>query len=287
MTGLQRPTRRQFLKSLAIGTAVGIGGYAGLVEPNEVTVEERRLVLPRLPESYHGLRIAQLSDLHYGLLTPAHEIQKAVRQANALNPDLVAITGDLVTAPLGRNVSSRDYEQVETCARLLSGLHAPLGRFACLGNHDVSVDPWGVTQILERHGIHVVRNSTATVQRDRDRLWVVGVDDVLYAHADLDHTLARTPRNEFTILLAHEPDFADSAKNYPIDLQLSGHSHGGQIRFPLIGALYYPRLARKYPRGLYRVGDLHLYTNRGIGNIFLPARFLAPPEVTLLTLLSH
>lgn len=281
-----RPTRRGFLRAAA-GAIVAAGtGYSCLVEPNQITIENVRLVLPRLPEAFHGIRIVQFSDLHFGHYTGKREIGRAVEQANALKPDLAVVTGDFVTAPY-YGTPTNEYAYVDACGEVLAGLRTPLGTFACLGNHDVSVDPYGVTQILKGRGLKVLRNSSAVVEQHGARFWIAGVDDVLYARADLDRTLVMTPHDEFTVLLAHEPDFADHAKSYPIDLQLSGHSHGGQIRLPLIGALYYPPLSRKYPQGLYRVGNLHLYTNRGIGTIVVPARFLAPPEITLFTLLSR
>lgn len=281
---LKRPTRRQFLGALSAGVIVGVAGYSSLIEPYEVSIEQVPLTLPRLPEAFQGLRIVQLSDLHYGPFTGDREIRKAVVQANALHPDIAVLTGDFVTVP----ILGRDYRpklaEADACGRILSELRAPLGTFACLGNHDIFVDANRLSEILSSHGIHVIRNGAQALEREGARVWMAGVDDVLAAHADLDRTLANTPRDEFSILLAHEPDFADAAAAYPIDLQLSGHSHGGQIRVPLAGALYYPPLARKYPRGHYRVGNLHLYTNRGIGTIGLPIRLNAPPEVTLLTL---
>jgi predicted MPP superfamily phosphohydrolase len=116
------------------------------------------------------------------------------------------------------------------------------------------------------------------------RLWLSGVDDVLVGKPDLDRALQGIPRNEPVVLLAHEPDFADQAAKYPVDLQLSGHSHGGQIRLPVVGAVFLPDLARKYPWGLRKIGALTLYTNVGLGTIRIPARLNCPPEVTLFTL---
>jgi len=110
------------------------------------------------------------------------------------------------------------------------------------------------------------------------------VDDVLRGKPDINRTLRAVPRNEPVVLLVHEPDIADQVALHSVNLQLSGHSHGGQIRFPLIGPPYLPKLAHKYPRGLYRIGPLTLYTNVGLGTVRLPMRFNCPPEITLLTL---
>ena len=130
----------------------------------------------------------------------------------------------------------------------------------------------------------MLRNDAWSVEQSGARLWVVGTDDVLLRAVDLPRALRVVPPAEATILFAHEPDFADVAANYPIDLQLSCHSHGGQVRLPVIGAPVLPELARKYPWGLRRLRKMALYTNAGIGTIRLPIRWNCPPEVTLLTL---
>jgi predicted MPP superfamily phosphohydrolase len=129
-----------------------------------------------------------------------------------------------------------------------------------------------------------LRNRSVAFARAGVRLWFAGTDDVLEGHANLQLTLEGIPPEEPVILLAHEPDFAVHAARFPVDLQLSGHSHGGQIRLPLLGAPVLPPLARRYPWGLHRIGGLTLYTNVGIGTIALPVRFLCPPEITLITL---
>jgi hypothetical protein len=139
---------------------------------------------------------------------------------------------------------------------------------------------------LRQAGIQVLRNRAVPLERDGKRIWLAGVDDVLAGVDDLDEALRGVPAAEAVILLVHEPDFADQAATYPVDLQLSGHSHGGQVRFPFVGALYLPKLARKYPLGLRHIGRLKLYTNPGVGTLRIPVRWNCPPEVTLIRLRS-
>jgi hypothetical protein len=153
-----------------------------------------------------------------------------------------------------------------------------------LGNHDVFSDPDHVTSALHAHKIPLLSNQSVPIEKDGARFWLSGVDDVLSGTADLSATLHPIPTDEAAILLAHEPDYADYVSRYPVDLQLSGHSHGGQVRFPFMRPLYLPDLAKKYVRGLYKVRGLTLYTNAGIGTVELPVRFNCPPEITLLTL---
>jgi predicted MPP superfamily phosphohydrolase len=132
----------------------------------------------------------------------------------------------------------------------------------------------------------VLLNANQVLERGSARLWLAGLDDAIHGSPNLDLALRGIPRGEATVLLAHEPDLADIVARHPVHLQLSGHSHGGQVRVPLLGSPYLPPLARKYPYGYYRVGGMQLYTNRGIGTIILPVRFDAPPEVTMFTLHS-
>ncbi len=269
-----------------VGAGAGLGGYSGLVEPNEITVHQLEVRLSGLPEAFDGFRIAQLSDLHYGPYTGAREIGAAVRQANALRPDAVALTGDYITAPTLDKVtaSPRVLDHAAECAGVLANLRAPAGVFACLGNHDESVSADAVAAAISTGHVTVMRNGNRVIERDGARLWIASLDDALYGRPDYSVALAGIPAGETVILLAHEPDVADDTAGYAVALQLSGHSHGGQIRIPLLGAPYLPPLAHKYPFGYYRVGNLQLYTNRGIGTIVLPLRFDAPPEVTLIVL---
>jgi predicted MPP superfamily phosphohydrolase len=249
----------------------------GLADCHQVDVEKLEVRLARLPYELDDLKVAHLSDFHYASERDAEVIRKAVCLINELHPDVIFLTGDYVTFP--------NHLAAVPCAQILSELHAPMGVFAVLGNHD-QCNPQFISRALEGHGIAVLSNNALHVDRHGARLWIAGVDDVLDGQPNLAESLSEIPNGEATVLLVHEPDFADSARSFPVDLQLSGHSHGGQIRVPLIGAPYLPPLAHKYPSGLLQLGGLSLYTTRGIGTTFLPLRLNCPPEVTLLTLRS-
>jgi predicted MPP superfamily phosphohydrolase len=282
-----RLTRRKFLYTGA-AAAIGVATFSldGFAESNYPRVAKIEIPLGRLPSSFDGFTIAQLSDFHYEEHFSAVPIRKAVETVNSLKPDLIALTGDFVTAPLFENAVSLN-EALRTaapCAQILSALHAPLGKFAILGNHDGETGPAKIAATLAAHQIPVLRNQSVPIERGKDRVWLAGIDDVLRGYPDLGAAIEKIPAHEATILLAHEPDFADESSLSPIDLQLSGHSHGGQIWIPGIGAPWLPPLSRKYPRGLYRVGNLTLYTNIGIGTIRAPIRINCPPEITLITL---
>jgi uncharacterized protein len=148
-----------------------------------------------------------------------------------------------------------------------------------MGNHDADTDPEHVTRALHAESIQVLANQSHAIERNGARVWLAGVNDVLSGTADLQETLRRVPAGEAVILLAHEPDFGDEASRFPIDLQLSGHSHGGQVRIPLLPPLYLPNMAKKYILGRYQVGPLMLYTTAGLGTVGVPVRLNCPQKL--------
>jgi predicted MPP superfamily phosphohydrolase len=279
-------SRRTFLR-WALGTglatlAAGVGGvgYAYGLEPDWLAVERVAVRVPHLPLPLHGLTIAHLSDLHWGPYTGQREIRSAVQACQALSPDLIVLTGDYV-------VHSAEY--AVPCARELATLRAPLGIFAILGNHDYWTDVEVVTAQLHVAGMTLLRNSAQRLDLGGSAsLWLVGLDDVWEERHDLEAALSAVPLDQPVLLLVHEPDFADRVAQVPhqVWLQLSGHSHGGQVNLPLLGRPILPWLGRKYPAGLQTVPQsaLQVYTSRGIGVIAPPIRFNCRPEVALLTL---
>lgn len=279
-------SRRKFIQGLV---ALGIAGLGvdSLVEANHPVVVHLEVHLKRLPAAFDGLRIAQLSDFHYDENFSATAIRAAVKVVNQLNPDLVTLTGDFVTSPFAASRLHRSRKRAaraaSPCAELLSDLRAKNGVMAVLGNHDWNTDPGQIAEILTAHQIKVLRNSSIPLEREGKRLWLSGADSYP-DNGSLALCLSGIPQNEPVVLLVHQPDVADMVSKLPVDLQLSGHSHGGQVRIPIIGAPYLPPMGRKYPWGLRRVGALTLYTNIGIGTLGLPIRLNCPPEVTMLTL---
>jgi predicted MPP superfamily phosphohydrolase len=284
-----RISRRRFLSGVAAVSAVGVvgvGGEALTAGAHDLVVERIEIRSARVPPAFDGFTVAHLSDFHYDPYFSGPVIAAAVARTNELKPDVVLLTGDYVTEREFHR-GRRDPPGASAalpCAKLLSGLQSRLGTVAVLGNHESFTDPDFVVAALKAHGLHVLRNESMPLEQGGGRVWLAGIDDVLGGDGDLDATLKGIPDNEFRILLAHEPDFADRASTRRVDLQLSGHSHGGQIRLPWIGPLYLPELGRKYPWGLRKIGGLTLYTNRGIGTIVIPARLNAPPEIAMITL---
>ena len=279
-------TRRGFLR-LALGagglaaTPFGLRAYARYIEPRILVNDYITVRSLRIPSALDGLRIGMLSDFHLGNGVDEARMTQAAAQLNALNPDIAFLGGDFVHR---RGLATQ-------AAHALRDIHAPLGVFAVLGNHDYYNGTTQVQQALQNQfaqasfPFKVMRNQSHTLNINGTPLHIVGVDDVWEEQHDFAKALHGVPRDQPTILLVHEPDSADeAAQMHPFALQLSGHSHGGQVRIPFVTPWWMPKLARKYISGLMTVNDMPLYVTRGIGMSFLPLRFLCPPEVTLITL---
>lgn len=281
-------TRRKFLVAAGVAS-IGALAFAENVirEPNHPELVEVEVPIQRLPAVFDGFRIVQLSDFHYDEFFCIHPIRRAIEMVNQINPDLVFLTGDFVTVSLLSDYlhdEEKSALQAEPCAKLLAQMKSRLGSIACLGNHDVTADPHVVTEALTSQGITVLRNASHSVEQSGKRLWICGLDS-MEGKPRIDLALQGVPKDEPVILLMHEPDFALRLKNnYPVDVQLSGHSHGGQVWIPGFGAPWLPGGAHHFPRGRYTVGNLFLYTNIGLGTIRVPVRVNCTPEVTLLTL---
>jgi hypothetical protein len=243
----------------------------------------KEIALRRWPSRLDGFTIALLSDFHYDPYFSVHPLRTAIGLVNALQPNLIALTGDFVSAPMFGE-PAQPAAAAKPCAELLTRMHATHGLWAVLGNHDCYTDSERVTFALRSAGIPVLTNQSVPIERDGARFWLSGVEDVLEKSPDIQATLHDVPTGEAVVLMAHEPDYADHVSAHPVDLQLSGHSHGGQVRFPYVRPLFLPELAKKYVWGLYKINGLTLYTNPGLGTVNLPVRMNCPPEITLLTL---
>jgi len=277
-------TRRRFLAGGAIATA-SMSLYAGELERHALTVDRKTVFIRNLPNAFHGFTIAQLSDFHFRSFDEPYFIEHAVKVMNRLKPDMVALTGDFITAhrAVMTGSATQHIEDANDCAAILQGIQCPL-RFCSLGNHDAMDSP-GVVEALARHKLNPLYNQFQSIDRGGDRIWVSGLADAYFDVPNLAAAIPKRKPGEPLILLGHEPDFVDKIVDYdPIDLMLAGHTHGGQIRFPLLPAMFLPAMGVKYVEGLFHVGITQLYVNRGLGTMHLPFRFNCPPELALLTL---
>lgn len=277
-------SRRGFLKALghvSLGYLVaGIGAYkyGTLLEPEWLAIEHVTIPIPRLKPLFEGFRIVQMSDFHLHPYTQIDQIANAVDEANRLKPDLVVLTGDFVL---------ENADSIYELAPVLSRLNAKYGVFSVLGNHDLWTNASVVRSGLEEIGLPVMKNSGISLSIGQDMINLAGLDAAWDGQPDLNLALRDLPQGIPTILLMHEPDTADIfSQNKRVSLQLSGHTHGGQVRIPILGPPILPEYGKKYDSGLYRVNEMWLYTNRGIGVIGPPVRLNCRPEITEITLVE-
>lgn len=275
-----RPTRREFpfrrwlqLRRAERARRLGRDQF----RPEDFALFTYDVAMPGLGRRWDGCRIAHLTDLHLGQWLSPNRLEGVVDWTNSLKPDLIALTGDYLSYDL--EGSAVDLE------RCLGRLQAPHGVFSVMGNHDHWVGADDVRALLARIRIRDLRNEVVTLDRDGEPLHVAGVDDVMVGQDRFDEVLARLPASGPAILLAHEPDFADTAaRTGRFGLQLSGHSHGGQIILPRFGPLVRGPHGWKYPVGRYQVRGMTLYTNRGLGSNMWWVRINCPPEIAVFTL---
>jgi predicted MPP superfamily phosphohydrolase len=276
-------SRRQFLARATYAYAaagLGLSTY-GIWSADRLPVVTRRtLFCPDLPPGLDGIRIAHLSDVHAGIHMEREKMEAIVAQTNALRPDLICQTGDMIDIAAS---FIPDY------VRAFRDLRAPLGVVTVLGNHDRYTGEDAVIRGVRDAGQAFVQNGAHVVERNGTPLALVGIDDPRNwraddpQDADLDVALRRSPSGPFKILLAHRPGAFDGAAPRGIPLTLAGHIHGGQIYLPVIGWSA-GRLITKYVMGHFRQGTSQLYVSRGIGVVGVPIRIFVPPEIALLEL---
>jgi hypothetical protein len=260
----------------AAGAIAGIGAaglaYMKRFEPMNPTLERIALPLRRLPAALEGLRIGHITDTHLGLPQAAENLEWAIAQMERERPDAIVITGDIAGLRSG----------IALIPRLLGRLSAPLGVYAVPGNHDYWEGLADVAAGLSLAGVTLLMNQNQRLGWNGADFWIAGVDDIWDGRPDFAAARRGVPDDGFTLLLAHSPDVADDAAEHGFDVQLSGHSHGGHMRLPLLGPFAAPRFGQRYVMGHYSVGDMPVYVSRGIGGV--PMRFLCRPEATIFTL---
>ncbi|MBI2413878.1 MAG: metallophosphoesterase [Deltaproteobacteria bacterium] len=272
-------SRRTFLKAgLLFGGIALTEGF--LIEPRGFAVERTTIPIKGLPPSLDGFTICQVTDIHFGPAVGSPFIKNIIETANALKPDLIALTGDYIEG---------EKRHVGPVVKLLKGLKARLGVVTILGNHDHYAGSGYTEDLLASNGFKPLQNSHTMIESGKGTLCVAGVRDYLEDRPDAKEALKGVPDDVPRILLSHHPDYAEELPtDERIDLVISGHTHGGQVRLPFAFAPILPsRYGQKYSGGLValtRKEGTRVYVSRGIGMSIIPVRFNCPPELTLLTL---
>lgn len=259
--------------------------YSKSIEPKLLDMNQYTISSKFVSKKMEGLKIVQFSDTHLGSDYSLEQLQNLVEKINEQNPDLIVFTGDLID-------NSSLYREINNISPILKQLQAKYGKYAIYGNHDVGGAGKRVyANVLTNSDFTILENEHKTITLDdKSVLSIVGLDDYLLGKPNPQEAFTNVQKNSFTLLLAHEPDIADRLTDYPIDLQLSGHSHGGQVKLPFHQAIYTPPLATKYTEGLYEISKsfkpMTLYVNRGIGTTRIPVRFFSVPEISVFRLES-
>ena len=247
--------------------------YGILVRRKWFVVKELEVKLKGLDPKLDGYRIAHLSDLHIGTMTPRSRGEKWVKAANARSPDLAVVTGDMVTSGTAFH---------EDIADVVASLRAKDGVFVSMGNHDYFGDGEPLITLLRERGVRVLRNEGTLLERAGAPLYLAGIDDTWTKRDDIDRALQGRPKGVPSILLSHDPDRFPHAAERGVELTLAGHTHGGQIAFPFLYRwLSLARIAHRFNVGLYREGSSWLYVHPGLGTTGPPMRLgVAPAVVT-------
>jgi predicted MPP superfamily phosphohydrolase len=270
--------RRLFDPSALTGSYLLCGAQTCRVERAEITV-------PHLPPAFDGVTIAFLADTHHGPCVPLSYLQRVVEMTNALRPDIVALGGDYVHRHRGYWLGSGNASYIAPGIGALGALRAPLGRFAVLGNHDRLESVRESRRALADNGLTELTNRGVWLERGGARLRICGIDDYRTGRPSLVGALGDALPTDAVILLSHNPDFVERIRPRLVSLVLSGHTHGGQIVLPFVGARVIPsRYGRKYCQGLIQGPGTQVFVTRGVGLIMPPVRFRCPPEVAFITL---
>jgi predicted MPP superfamily phosphohydrolase len=240
---------------------------------SHLPVETIDVTIADLPEAFDGFLICQLTDVHYGGTIGPRRLSRIVQQANGLGADLFVLTGDYIEGHQGKFA--------DPAMKLLGGLDGP--RLGVLGNHDHWGGERGAIEACERHGIQLITNQHQLLERGDAKLCVAGVADMWCDEPDITRAVAGVADDVPRIVLSHNPEYAEAMPRERVDLMLSGHTHGGQVR--LFGRDFvHGAYGRKYLKGLVDNGHTQVYISRGIGTSVVPVRLGVPPEISLIRL---
>jgi uncharacterized protein len=275
-----RTLRRVCIALLAILCLLGV--WAFWWEPHRFRVREETLTLPGWPSELSGLRVALLADLHVGSpYNGLNKLREIVRRTNEAHPDLICLLGDYVKGRIPGH-----WVRPSAFAKELAKLQAPLGVYAVLGNHDYWEPSEKVGEALREAGITVLEDQARRVTFRDSGLWIGGISDFRQGRHDIRGTLRQVTDPAPVILITHNPDLFPAIPPR-VSLLLAGHTHGGQVVFPFLGALIVPsNYGNRYLKGAIEEGGRHLYVASGTGMSYLPVRFLVPPEVPILKIES-
>ncbi len=252
------------------------------INPYKLQINQMTLTSDYIEEK---VRIIQLTDIHLGKYYKSKRLDKLIDKVNELKPDLIVFTGDLID-------DNRTFNEVNEIVECLTKLEATYGKYAVYGNHDYAYEGDSRYRlIMQQSGFNLLVNECKLVKLDNgQKINLIGLDDCIAGNTNIEIAFKDVEDNGYNLLMVHEPDIVSELQGLPIDLLLSGHSHGGQIRFPFIGALYTPKYSKTYTKGLYKFNEqsrMQFYVSSGIGVTILPYRLMNPPEVAVFDIIEN
>lgn len=266
-----------FFKTIGYLILIGVVTiiYGTFIEPDLLRV--MHYDFPHSKIEGQPIKVVQFSDTHIGDFFTTEELQKVVDKINEQQADLVLFTGDLM------DDASVYQGSIEEIGAILSNIQSKFGNYAVFGNRDYGGGAERFyEELMESAGFHVLLNNQETINVNGTTISLFGADDARIGYYDATQTMQGIKEENFNLLLVHEPDLVDDFIDYPVDLVVAGHSHGGQVYIPFVGPLLTTTLAEKYVRGLYEINeDLSLYVNTGIGNTRVPFRLFNVPQITV------
>jgi len=272
--------RRQFLRTAVYGSAVVVPlgtTCMAFAESTDLRVVRLSVPLPRLPKAFDGLRVAFLTDIHLGPFITEDYVRSVVRTTMAIAPDLILLGGDY---------SHRENKYIAPCFDILKSLHAPLGVFGVLGNHDYYRNAVDETRAgMKAARVDELTNRGVWLEREGSRFRLAGVDDLWCGQPDLTNALGNCTSTDACLLVSHNPDYVETLTDSRVGLVLSGHTHGGQVNVTMVGAPWTPsRHGSKYAHGLVDAPVTKVYVSAGVGMSGVPVRANRKPEISLITL---
>lgn len=260
---------------------------------NELNMTERRIRIARLPQALSGLKLVQISDLHFYEYTDPAYYQNVANVVNGMQPDLILLTGDVV---------HYGPDHIAAAKAFLSGLKARYAKLAILGNHDYNDSQWGslIAEMLPEAGFQLLKNQSYAVRKDGESLWVAGLDDLWYGAPDIARMMGEIPSHQdVTVVMAHNPLLFDPialSGHGKVDLVVAGHTHAGHVYIPFLGPIYRKIFRMKYRYGLFEKNGCQLHVTSGVGSAafylkkrkigFPRFRFNTNPEIAVLTLVN-
>ncbi|WP_042276665.1 metallophosphoesterase [[Clostridium] dakarense] len=250
--------------------------YMAKIEPNMLIARNYNIHINENKES-SNIKIVQFTDTQLGEFYSLSQLEKAVNKINGQDPDIVLFTGDLID-------KASKYKDIDKITSIMSNINPKLGKYAVWGNHDYGSGGHKYYEnIMTDSGFKVLVNETVSISVSKDKnITISGLDEVMFGKPNAKSIIKMTNSNDVNILMLHEPDLISEFKDSNIDLAVAGHSHGGQVALPFIGAIITPPFGEKYTKGFYEINDrMKLYVNSGLGNTRSPFRLMNIPEISV------